>query len=115
MLTLLRQQLHGMRPGNAPTEPLLMPLFKLTIVGFSSAHERIEQGLRHALNADQIELVCFQIHPVINNALIGFNAVVRCHVAARGVLCNLVQRVGLDPQVRLVRWESIPQPEYWLA
>lgn len=103
--------------ANAPaaTAPA-RALYRLRVVYRETAAPRVEAQLRFDAVLHHLRMSEFAVCSLADSGLVqlwvhvlsdgGPNGVVR----ARRGLVSLVQRLGLEPQVRSVRWESVPLP-----
>ncbi len=76
---------------------------------------RLEQQIRHELAARDLSLQRFYTRQCERRALVEMRVLVHCQPGGRPGMVRLVQRLGLEPLVRAVRWESVPQPARALA
>jgi hypothetical protein len=84
--------------------------FQLTVVFQGEHRRRAEQQIRFELEAHGLQLMRLQVFDQPGQPLVRLTACVKNTATARAGLVKLVQRLGLEPAVRSVRWESVPQP-----
>ncbi|MDF3839623.1 hypothetical protein P3W85_42805 [Cupriavidus basilensis] len=90
-------------------------LFQVVLLCKDDYGLRLEQQLRHELAARDLSLQRLRTRQCDRRELVEMRVLVHCQPGGRPGMVKLVQRLGLEPLVRAVRWETVPQPERALA
>lgn len=90
-------------------------LFQVVLLCKDEHGARLEQQLRHELAARDLQLQSLRTRQSERRELVEMRVLVHCQPGGRPGMVKLVQRLGLEPLVRAVRWETVPQPERALA
>ncbi|GAB7543836.1 hypothetical protein [Cupriavidus sp. CuC1] len=90
-------------------------LFQVVLLCKDDHGARLEQQIRHELAARDLSLQRLHTRQCERRALVEMRVLVHCQPGGRPGMVRLVQRLGLEPLVRAVRWESVPQPVRALA
>jgi uncharacterized membrane protein YhiD involved in acid resistance len=74
----------------------------------SSAAPEIKQLILAQLQDGFEQGYTLEITPRAHQALVDFSVSLACSTAERAALVRLVSRLGLEPDIRSVRWQSAP-------
>lgn len=91
-------------------------LYRLSVLCRDTAAERLQAQIRLDAQLGGLALLQLVACPLSDGGLVQLSAHVQGAAGPAAVaetrrgLVALVQRLGLEPQVRSVRWESVPQP-----
>lgn len=113
--------LHKLMPGTAAAAcppPVAMPvsqLFQVVVICRDAGERRIAQQIMDELDANHMTLRSLHARSLEQRELTEVRVLLLCPQDARAAMVRLVQGLGFTPQVRSVRWETVPQPERALA
>jgi len=90
-------------------------LFQVVLLCKDDYGAGLEQQIRRELASREFSLQRLRMRQCERRELIEMRVLVHCQPGGRPGMVRLVQRLGLEPLVRAVRWETVPQPERALA
>ncbi|MGO4809061.1 hypothetical protein AB4156_05560 [Cupriavidus sp. 2MCAB6] len=90
-------------------------LFQVVLLCKDDYGAGLEQQIRRELASRELSLQRLRMRQCERRELIEMRVLVHCQPGGRPGMVSLVQRLGLEPLVRAVRWETVPQPERALA
>lgn len=84
------------------------PLFRLSLICPAQELARITHFVKRDLDDASIECLVLRTRVAPNTLAAHMDSTVRCTLAQRAGLVRLVECLGLDRDVRSVRWETVP-------
>jgi uncharacterized membrane protein YhiD involved in acid resistance len=90
-------------PQAAPRLP-----YQILVSCRSNAASEIKQLILVQLQDGFEQGYTLDITPRAHQALVDFSVSLACSTAERAALVRLVSRLGLEPEIRSVRWQSVP-------